>query len=103
MVFEPVIGQVLKLLGCQGLRLNQRRRALELKMTLQLQRETVELEECSLANRFLQRFGPIEMVRVIPVDLSELQVGPVLYMALGQPKSAVPRLKQLDKSLDAIE
>ena len=71
--------------GGEGLRLYECWCALELEMSLQLQRETVDLEKCGLADRLLQCLRPIEMVRVIPIDLAKLQVGPILDAAFGQP------------------
>ena len=43
------------------------------------------------------------MVRVVPVDLAQAQVGPVHDAPFGEPERAVARLDQLEQRLDTIE
>src|SRR6476646_7491804 len=43
------------------------------------------------------------MMRIIPVDLPQLEVGPVLDSAFREPERASARLDELHECLDAIE
>src|SRR5437868_13734885 len=83
MISKAIISQFLILCRRQRVRLNNGRSALELKMAFQLESESIDLEECRLPDGALQGLRPIEVVRVVPINLTQLQIGPVLYVDLG--------------------
>src|SRR5436189_659702 len=88
-MLQTVIGQFLELRGRKRLRLDQRGRGSELEMAFELQGEAVHLEKRRLPNGLLQSFHAIEMMRVIPIQLAELKVGPIFNLAFGQEQHAV--------------
>ena len=102
-IAKSIIRQFLKFGGRHRLRLNQCGRALELEMALQLEREAVDLEKCSLPQRVLQSLHAIEVVRIVPVNLPGLQIGPVLDVTFWQQQRAMRRLDQLHQCDRAIE
>src|SRR5258708_6379696 len=102
-VSQAVIGQLLQLSRRERLRFDQRRRALVLEMSFQLDHETVDLEKRSLPDRMPQSFGTIEVMGIVPINMAELEVGPVFDMSLGKQKGAVAPLQQMHESSDSIE
>ena len=99
---QAVIGQFLKLGGRERVRLHQGRRAPVLEVALQLEGESVHLEERRLPDGLLQRFDAVEMMGIVPVKLAHLKVGPVFDFAFGEHEGAVARLQQLHESHDAV-
>src|ERR1035441_2485016 len=84
MILQSVISQLLIFGGTHRIGLNQRRRAFELKVTFELKRESINLVERSLPDGLLQHVEPVQMMRIVPIDLAQFQVSPVLDMALRQ-------------------
>src|SRR5262245_50768018 len=101
---QRVIGQRLELGRGKRIRLNYGWCALELKVSLQLENKSVELVKRRLLDRVAERLGPVQMVRIVPVDLPPLQVGPVHYLALGNSQgSIVLRGDTLEQRLYPVE
>src|ERR1051325_5988347 len=97
-VSQAVIGEFLQLRRGERLRLNQCGGALELEVALELDHEAVDLEEGGLTNRALQLVEPIEMMRVVPVELPQTEIGPVDNAAFWEPRSEERRVGKEGRS-----
>src|SRR4051794_20163230 len=102
-IAEAIVGQFLVLGRRQRIRLNDRRRTRKLEVSFELQLKPVDLEKCSLANRAFQLWQTFQVVGVIPVDVAQVQVGPVDNPALRQLKRSAAPLQQLRETLHRIE
>lgn len=83
-VAQPVNGQFLQLLRRPGIRLDDGRRALEPKMAFELDGECIDLEEGGLADDSPEGFDPLHVMRVVPENQAQLQIGPVRDLTLPQ-------------------
>ena len=99
---QAVIGQFLKLGRRERVRFYQGGSARVLEVALQLEGEAVHLEERRLPDGLLQDVDAVEMMRVVPVKLAHLKVGPIFDFAFGEQEDAVARLQQLYESHDAV-
>src|SRR5438132_13323242 len=102
-IAQTVVGQLLQLGGGERLRLYQRGRTLIFEMSFQLDCEAVDLEKRGLADGLLQSVGPIEVMGIIPVNLAELKVWPILNLPLGERQCTGARPQQLHEGDYSIE
>ena len=72
-------------------------------MSLQFQGKTIDLEKCRLTHRALQFRHPIQVMRIVPVDMPQVQIRPVRDAALRQVQPAVARMQKLHQRLDAVK
>src|SRR5262249_48696193 len=100
-ILQGLVREFLQLGARERVRLDDRRGALVLEMSLQLDGESVNLEERRLAKRAFQDIDVFEVMRVIPVDDAKLQVGPINDFPFRQPEITSLRLEQLNEGLHA--
>src|SRR5205814_3136179 len=72
-------------------------------MPLQLEREAINFIEGGLAQSRLQNIQMLEMMRVIPIDDAQLQVGPILELACRELESLAVGSEELQKSLHSVK
>ena len=77
MMTQAVVGEFLQLLRRPGVRLDESRRALELKVAFEFESNGVDLEEGGLADDSFEGVDSFEMMCIVPEDQSQLQIGPI--------------------------
>ena len=102
-IVQAVISKLLQLGGGERVWLDQGGSAAVLEVALQPDGEAVDFEKRSLADGPFQFAQPLEMVRVVPKDRSQLKVGPIYDFAGGQKEFRPFLTNELHKCSQAIE
>src|SRR5256884_6508903 len=97
------VSEFLQLGGRQRIRFNDGRGALVLKVPLELDGESIDLEKCRLLYSALQYFEMLEMMGVVPVYDAQSNIGPIYYLAFREPETTVSRTNELDKCLHTVK
>src|SRR5207244_13601605 len=97
------VSEFLQLGGRQRIRFNDGRGALVLKVPLELDGESIDLEKCRLLYSALQYFEMLEMMGVVPVYHAQSNIGPIYYLAFREPETTVSRTNELDKCLHTVK
>ena len=100
---QGIVRQLLQLGRSHRVRLDNRRSAPELKVSLQLNGKPVDLEKSRLPQRRFENVQVLQMMRIVPIDDPQPQIGPILNLSLREPETAIPPREQLEEALHAVK
>src|ERR1700722_5517770 len=83
-IAKPIVGQLLVLRGRKSVWFDNSGRTVKLEVPFELQDEAVDLEERGLADGTLQFRQALQVMRIVPINMPQVKVGPICDAALRQ-------------------
>src|SRR5262249_60651132 len=102
-ITQSVVRQFLKFSWRQSVRLDNCRGTLVLKMSLKFNGKSIDLKKCGLPHCPFQHIEMVQMMGIVPVDFTELQIRPVNNFPFRQLQISVARFDELQQCLHPIE
>src|SRR2546423_11833020 len=102
-ITQRIVGELLQFCARQRERVNDRRSGLVLEVPFKLDSKSIDFKGCRLPHSVLQDVKALQVMGVIPINDTQLNIRPIDYLPFRKPEATLSTPDQLKKSLHAIK